>query len=148
MGEERKSRARKGAHYSAPTSYGTPAGQSAAGSLRSATPSHASGCRRRLLRLAIAILAVAPLAPATDFAAPATAARPDDARKAEEQLQAVKAEIERVTREVSAEASGTKVRVATASRSRCPKPHAHDCGPGHVLLPGRPGGVPCGIGAL
>ena len=83
MGEERKSRAQKGAHYSAPTPYGTPAG--------------------RWLRLAIAALAVAPLLPALDFAAPAASGRADDARKAEEQLQAVKSEIERVTREVSAE---------------------------------------------
>ena len=84
MGEERKSRAQKGAHYSAPTPHGTPAG-------------------RPLLRLAIAILAFASLGPALDLAAPPAAGRTDDARKAEEQLQAVKAEIERVTREVSAE---------------------------------------------
>ena len=77
MGEERKPRAKKGAHYSAPTPCST--------------------------LLAIAALAVSPLAAAPVFAAPATAARPDDARKAEQQLQAVKAEIERVTREVSAE---------------------------------------------
>ena len=77
MGEERKPRAKKGAHYSAPTPCST--------------------------LLAIAALAVAPLAAAPVFAAPAAAARPDDARKAEQQLQAVKAEIERVTREVSAE---------------------------------------------
>jgi septal ring factor EnvC (AmiA/AmiB activator) len=86
---ERKSRAQKGAHYSVPTPQGTPArGPSAAGGLA---------------RLALATLALAWLAPAVDRAAPASAARPDDARKAEEQLQAVKAEIERVTREVSAE---------------------------------------------
>jgi len=85
MGEERKSRAQKGAHYSVPTPHGTPPG-------------------RALLRFAIAILAVASVAPAPGFAAPPPAAgRTDDARKAEEQLQAVKAEIERVTREVSAE---------------------------------------------
>ena len=77
MGEERKPRAKKGAHYSAPTPCST--------------------------LLAIAALAVSPLAAAPVFAAPAAAARPDDARKAEQQLQAVKAEIERVTREVSAE---------------------------------------------
>jgi murein hydrolase activator len=84
MGEERKSRAKKGAHYSAPPPYGTPAGP-------------------RLLRLATATLAVVFLGPVPDFAATAAAGRPEDARKAEEQLQAVKAEIERVTREVSAE---------------------------------------------
>jgi murein hydrolase activator len=84
MGEERRSRAQKGAHYSAPTPYGTPPGQP-------------------LLRLAIATLAVACLVPALDFAAPTAAGRTEDARKAEEQLQAVRAEIERVTREVSAE---------------------------------------------
>jgi septal ring factor EnvC (AmiA/AmiB activator) len=84
MGEERKSRAQKGAHYSATTPYGRLAG-------------------RPLRRLAIATLAVASLVPALDFAAPTPTGRTEDARKAEEQLQAVKAEIERVTREVSAE---------------------------------------------
>src|SRR6516165_10228877 len=77
MGEEPRVRAKKGAHYSAPTAAST--------------------------LLAIATLAVAPLVPAPLFAAPAAAGRSEDARKAEEQLQAVKAEIERVTREVSAE---------------------------------------------
>src|SRR5215469_951764 len=70
MGEKRKPRAQKGAHYSA------------------------------IAALALAPLAVVPLATAPVLAATAPAARPDDARKAEEQLQAVKAEIERVTREV------------------------------------------------
>ena len=77
MGAEPRVRAKKGAHYSAPTAAST--------------------------LLAIATLAVAPLVPAPVFAAPAAAGRSEDARKAEEQLQAVKAEIERVTREVSAE---------------------------------------------
>ena len=77
MGAEPRVRAKKGAHYSAPTAAST--------------------------LLAIATLAVAPLVPAPLFAAPAAAGRSEDARKAEEQLQAVKAEIERVTREVSAE---------------------------------------------
>jgi len=91
MSEERKPRAKKGAHYSAPTPHGTP-----------------GGLGHRLRRLAIATLslaalAVVPLAPTRVLAAPAPASRPEDARKAEEQLQAVKAEIERVTREVSAE---------------------------------------------
>ena len=91
MGEKCKSRAKKGAHYSAPTPHGTP-----------------GGLGHRLRRLAIATLslaalAVVPLAPTRVLAAPAPASRPEDARKAEEQLQAVKAEIERVTREVSAE---------------------------------------------
>ena len=83
MGDERKSRAQKGAHYSAPPRHGTPTG--------------------RLLRLVLCTLAVTPLVPAVNFAASAAAGRSEDARKAEEQLQAVKAEIERVTREVSAE---------------------------------------------
>ena len=90
MGEERKSRAKKGAHYSAPLPHGTspvrPGARPSPG-----PPSSACGFGHRLLRLAVATLAAA------------AAARPDDARKAEEQLQAVKAEIERVTREVSAE---------------------------------------------
>jgi septal ring factor EnvC (AmiA/AmiB activator) len=86
MGEERKSRAQKGAHYSAPSSYGTP-----------------NAFRRHLPELALIALAVLPLTRLTAIAAPAAAAHPEDARKAEEQLQAVKAEIERVTREVSAE---------------------------------------------
>src|SRR6516165_10590094 len=91
MSEERKPRAKKGAHYSAPTPHGTP-----------------GGLGHRLRRLAIATLslaalAVVPLAPTRVLAAPAPASRPEDARKAEEQLQAVKSEIERITREVSAE---------------------------------------------
>ena len=88
MGEGRKSRAQKGAHYSAPTPYGT----------------LGHGLRRLLIAtLFFAPLTVASLIPARVLAAPATTGRPEDARKAEEQLQAVKAEIERVTREVSAE---------------------------------------------
>jgi septal ring factor EnvC (AmiA/AmiB activator) len=59
--------------------------------------------RLLLRRLAIATLAVASLVPVLDLAAPTATGRTEDARKAEEQLQAVKAEIERVTREVSAE---------------------------------------------
>ena len=74
MGELGRPRAKKGAHYSVP--------------LRSGTPN------------ALAIAALASIV----LAAPAPAARPEtDARKAEEQLQAVKTEIERITREVSAE---------------------------------------------
>jgi len=80
------------------TSPGRPGARPSAG-----PPSPGCGFGHRLLRLAVATLAVAPLASAPDFAGAAAAARPDDARKAEEQLQAVKAEIERVTREVSAE---------------------------------------------
>ena len=102
MGEERKSRAQKGAHYSATVPHGTPPGRPGSGPCPGPS-SRACGFRQRLLRLAVASLAVAPLASASDFAAAAAAVRPDDARKAEEQLQAVKAEIERVTREVSAE---------------------------------------------
>jgi murein hydrolase activator len=95
MGEKRKPRAQKGAHYSAPTPPGTPRGFGHRLGLAIATLSAAS--------IAVAPFALVPLAPARVLAAPAPVSRPEDARKAEEQLQAVKAEIERVTREVSTE---------------------------------------------
>jgi len=72
--------AKKGAHYSAPMPFGT------------------SGARRVAAgALALMVLGSAPL-PAAPAAHPET-----DARKAEAELQAVKAEIERITRQVSAE---------------------------------------------
>ncbi len=72
--------AKKGAHYSAPMPFGT------------------SGARRVVAgALALMVLGSAPL-PAAPAAHPET-----DARKAETELQAVKAEIERITRQVSAE---------------------------------------------
>ncbi len=72
--------AKKGAHYSAPMPFGT------------------SGARRVAAGvLALMVLGGAPLAGAP-------AAHPEaDARKAEAELQAVKSEIERITRQVSAE---------------------------------------------
>jgi septal ring factor EnvC (AmiA/AmiB activator) len=91
MGEAGKLRAQKGAHYSVPVPCSTP---SAAFRRRT----------RACAPAALATLALATLVPAPTIAAPASAARSEsDARKAEEQLQAVKSEIERVTREVSAE---------------------------------------------
>jgi septal ring factor EnvC (AmiA/AmiB activator) len=82
--------AKKGAHYSAPLPFDTP-------------PPRIPGfrCQWALLARAVAVLlAVAAVGPA-----PAAATHPEaaEARKAEEQLQAVKSEIERITREVSAE---------------------------------------------
>jgi murein hydrolase activator len=81
--------AKKGAHYSAPMHVGMPG---------RARPGFAS--RRLPLLLAVALLLNLPPGAPT---AGAAAHGEGDARKAEEQLQAVKAEIERVTREVSAE---------------------------------------------
>ena len=72
--------AKKGAHYSAPMPFGT------SGALRVAAGA-----------LALMVLGSAPL-PAAPAAHPET-----DARKAEAELQAVKSEIERITRQVSAE---------------------------------------------
>ena len=72
--------AKKGAHYSAPMPFGT------------------SGARRVAAgALALMVLGSAPL-PAAPAVHPET-----DARKAEAELQAVKSEIERITRQVSAE---------------------------------------------
>jgi murein hydrolase activator len=77
MGKAQAARAKKGAHYSAPAGAGTRAGRLArAGALLSAALALGGG---------------------------AAAAAPEaDARRTEEQLQAVRSEIERVTREVSA----------------------------------------------
>jgi len=81
--------AQKGAHYSAPMHYGTPRRRRLA-----CVP------RLPLLALAAAVL----LALARPIPVAHAAEHPEaDAREAEQQLQAVKAEIERVTREVSAE---------------------------------------------
>src|SRR5690242_11750359 len=80
MGEQAVPGAQKGAHYSAPLIWGTP----------------------RPRRAGLALLAALGL-----LAGPAPGAAPSraesDAKKTEEQLQSVKAEIERVTREVGAE---------------------------------------------
>jgi murein hydrolase activator len=77
MGGRNILRAKKGAHYSAPPPWGT-------------------GTCRRAGWLALVLLGSAALA--------TPAPRPEgDARKTEAQLEAVKAEIERITREVSAE---------------------------------------------
>ena len=81
--------AKNGAHYSAPLPFGTPGAP---------PPGRASRARRVAAgALAWMVLGNAPLP-----GAPAT--RPEtDARKAEAELQAVKSEIERITREVSTE---------------------------------------------
>jgi septal ring factor EnvC (AmiA/AmiB activator) len=83
MGAYGTPRAKKGAHYSALKGLGTRRARAGSAALAAA------------LMLAALGSAAAP---------PAAATHPEtDARKAEEQLQAVKSEIERVTREVSAE---------------------------------------------
>ena len=80
MGKAGMPGAKKGAHYSAPLPFGT------------------SGARRAAAgALALMVLGSA-LLPAAPAAHPET-----DARKAEAELQAVKSEIERITRQVSAE---------------------------------------------
>jgi septal ring factor EnvC (AmiA/AmiB activator) len=79
MGKAGLPGAKKGAHYSAPLPFGTPAAPLAA------------------LALALMVLGSAPL-PGAPPGHPET-----DARKAEADLQAVKSEIERITRQVSAE---------------------------------------------
>jgi septal ring factor EnvC (AmiA/AmiB activator) len=79
MGKAGLPGAKKGAHYSAPLPFGTPAAPPAA------------------LALALMVLGSTPL-PGAPAGHPET-----DARKAEAELQAVKSEIERITREVSAE---------------------------------------------
>ena len=81
--------AKNGAHYSARLPFGTPA----------ARP---PGCASRARRVAAAALAWMVLGGAALPAAPA--GHPEaDARKAEAELQAVKSEIERITRQVSLE---------------------------------------------
>src|SRR5882762_9612589 len=79
MGKAGLPGAKKGAHYSAPLPFGTPAAPLAA------------------LAVALMVLVSAPL-PGAPAGHPET-----DARKAEAELQAVKSEIERITRQVSAE---------------------------------------------
>jgi murein hydrolase activator len=95
MGKRDMPAAKKGAHYSAPMPFGTPPPR---------WPLSASRPPLRWLAWAL-LLAVPGLSPLS--AAPshpdAEARKAEDARKAEEQLQAVRSEIERVTREVSAE---------------------------------------------
>jgi murein hydrolase activator len=89
MGKEGLPVAKKGAHYSAPMHVGMPG-----------RPRLGFAFRRLPRWLAVAVLlALLRGIPAAGAAAHGEA----DARKAAEQLQAVKAEIERVTREVSAE---------------------------------------------
>jgi murein hydrolase activator len=85
-------RVKKGAHYSVPV----PAGAHAGGAQPPGTP--LAG------RLPVALLAAVVSVLAGDAASAAGAPRPDtEAKKTEEQLQAVKSEIERITREVSSE---------------------------------------------
>src|SRR5213082_1978712 len=89
MGRAGMPGAKKGAHYSARVPFGTPA----------ARP---PGCASRARRVAAAALAWMVLGGAPLPAAPA--GHPEaDARKAEAELQAVKSEIERITRQVSLE---------------------------------------------
>jgi murein hydrolase activator len=88
--------AKKGAHYSAPQLCGTRRGQ------RPRLPRQGA----RLAPLTRLVLAVAAVLLGAGHLASlrAAPARPEtDARKAEEQLESVKSEIERITREVSAE---------------------------------------------
>ncbi|TLY93465.1 MAG: peptidase M23 [Gammaproteobacteria bacterium] len=89
MGRAGMPGAKNGAHYSARLPFGTPA----------ARP---PGCALRARRVAAAALAWMVLGGAALPAAPA--GHPEaDARKAEAELQAVKSEIERITRQVSLE---------------------------------------------
>ena len=81
--------AKKGAHYSAPLLLGTPA----------ARP---PGCASRVRRVAAAAFALMVLVSAALPAAPAGHPQAD-AHKAEAELQAVKSEIERISRQVSLE---------------------------------------------
>jgi len=81
--------AKKGAHYSAPPPLGT------------AVATGAPGCRG--LRLALGAVLLVALARAASAAAPPPGHPEADARKTEEQLQAIKSEIERITHEVSTE---------------------------------------------
>src|SRR5207302_415302 len=88
MGRAGMPGAKKGAHYSARVPFGTPAAR---------PPGCASRARVAAAALAWMVLGGAPL-PA------APAGHPEaDARKAEAELQAVKSEIERITRQVSLE---------------------------------------------
>ncbi|TLY65980.1 MAG: peptidase M23 [Gammaproteobacteria bacterium] len=81
--------AKKGAHYSAPLPFGTPAARA---------PGRASRARRvAAAAFVLMVLVSAPL-PAAPAGHPQS-----DAHKAEAELQAVKSEIERITRQVSLE---------------------------------------------
>jgi septal ring factor EnvC (AmiA/AmiB activator) len=87
MGKAVMPQAKKGAHYSAPVLFGT-----------------RNAVALRFMSWRPGGLAALLLALVCAYPAPSAPARPEaDARKAEEQLQAIKSEIERVTREVSAE---------------------------------------------
>src|ERR1700747_1515242 len=89
IGQRMPPGAQKGAHYSAPMHHGTPRRRRLA-------------CVPRLPLLALAAAVLLALVRPTPVAH--AAEHPEaDAREAEQQLQAVKAEIERVTREGSAE---------------------------------------------
>src|SRR2546430_10367070 len=89
MGKAGMPGAKNGAHYSARLPFGTPAAR-------------LPGCALRARRVAAAALAWMVLGGAALPAAPA--GHPEaDARKAEAELQAVKSEIERITRQVSLE---------------------------------------------
>jgi murein hydrolase activator len=87
MGEPNLPGAKKGAHYSALIRFGTRRSAAGAG--------HPAG----LLAAGLTLLYIG----AAALAAPPPAHPPGDTRRTEEELQAVKSEIERVTREVSAE---------------------------------------------
>jgi murein hydrolase activator len=96
MVEAGTSGAKKGAHYSAPLLAGT------------CGPRRLRGCGRPLERPSRApvwaVAAAVLLGAGGGAPLPAAPAHPEsDARKAEEQLESVKSEIERITREVSAE---------------------------------------------
>jgi septal ring factor EnvC (AmiA/AmiB activator) len=95
MGKQNKPAAKKGAHYSAPLPFGTPARPRPGNAPRPLPRWRA--CALVLAVLGVSALAAAPSHPEAD------ARKAEDARRAEEQLQAVRSEIERVTREVSAE---------------------------------------------
>jgi murein hydrolase activator len=89
MGTAQSPGAKKGAHYSAPPRLGT------------AVRSAARGWRG--LRVALGAVLLVALARAASAAAPPPGHPEADAHKTEEQLQAIKTEIERITHEVSTE---------------------------------------------
>jgi murein hydrolase activator len=94
MGAEGRSGAKKGAHYSAALVHGTFPGLHAARARVASDPLPAS------LQVGCLLLGCLLAVPYRAGAAPAPP-QPQEARKAESDLQAVKSEIERVTREVS-----------------------------------------------
>jgi septal ring factor EnvC (AmiA/AmiB activator) len=89
MGKAQSPGAKKGAHYSAPPRLGT------------AVRSAARGWRG--LRVALGAVLLVALARAASAAAPPPGHPEADAHKTDEQLQAIKTEIERITHEVSTE---------------------------------------------